>query len=214
MRFIGTFFNHIIFRLPATNSLQAHLGLTDIYLIDQIMKGRYSLTDRILDAGCGNGRNIHWFLHEGYDIFGIDSNENSIESLKKNYPQIPPGQVTVSSIEALDFPDQYFNHIICSAVLHFATSTSHFYSMTDQLFRLIRPGGTLFIRMASDIGIEKRVIPAGDGVYQIPDGSTRFLLTRQLLKNFFTRYSLKFTEPFKTVNVDDQRCMSTLILTR
>ena len=40
-------------------SVQELIGNTDIYLIDQIMKNRYNQQDKILDAGCGNGRNLH-----------------------------------------------------------------------------------------------------------------------------------------------------------
>jgi tellurite methyltransferase len=80
------------------------------------------------------------------------------------------------------------------------------------MVRVLKPGGSLFIRMTSDIGIENKVKVINDGVYLIPDGSTRFLLTKSLLASIFQQYPLSFIEPFKTVNVDDMRCMSTLVL--
>ena len=187
------------------------LGNTDIYLLDQIMKGRYKTTDAILDAGCGEGRNLPWFLLNNISIYGIDSNVASNAALKTRYPHLPGNTFLQAPLERMPFKDDYFNHIICSAVLHFAKSTDHFYGMISELVRVLTPGGSLFIRMTSNIGIEKKVGLISDGVYRIPDGSERFLLTRSLLKKIIRQHHLLFLEPLKTVNVNDERCMSTLV---
>ena len=194
------------------NSIQTLLGQTDIYLIDQIMKGRYTADDIILDAGCGSGRNMYWFVHNGFNITGIDISEAAIEELKNNYRALPEGSLVVASLEKIPFGDNYFNHIICSAVLHFAKNMAQFNCMLTEMVRVLKPGGTLFIRMTTDIGIEEKVQLIADGVYAIPDGSTRFLLTRKLLANCMQQNNLSFIEPLKTVNVDDVRSMSTLLL--
>ena len=194
------------------NNIQELLGETDIYLIDQLMKGRYKPAERILDAGCGNGRNMHWFIQNNYAIFGIDLNEEAISQLKNKYPELPPGCFTVSALESTSFPDNYFDHIICSAVLHFADSKVQFNKMMQEMVRILKPGGSLFIRMTSDIGIEGKVRLINDGVFHIPDGTKRFLLTRSLLTECMQLLNLSFIEPLKTVNVNDERCMSTLVL--
>lgn len=194
------------------NTIQQQLGQTDIYLIDQILKGRYKLHDKILDAGCGNGRNMQWFLQNNFNISGIDICKEAIDILKNIYPALPADRFLVSAIEETIFKDNYFDHIICSAVLHFANNTAQFKKMIAELIRILKPGGTLFIRMASDTGIENKVQLIADGVYSIPDGSKRFLLTKTLLADCLLQHNLKFIEPFKTVNVADIRCMSTLLL--
>lgn len=188
------------------------LGGTDIYLIDQIMKGRYQKGDVLLDAGCGGGRNLHWFLRNGFDMYAIDASPDAIQRLQQTYPSLPSDHCHTTAVEQTPFASAYFDGIISSAVLHFALNTAHFFAMMDEMYRVLKAGGTLFIRMASDIGIENRVQPLKIGVYQLPDGSTRFLLTRPLLEQILSRYSFSFLEPFKTVNVDDLRCMSTLLL--
>jgi tellurite methyltransferase len=214
---IRRFFNKIFFTcssslLQKNNSIQSLLGQTDIYLIDQILKGRYKDNDSILDAGCGEGRNMLWFLQNNFNITGIDSCEETIITLKKSQPGLPESRLIVSAVETTPFPDDYFDHIICSAVLHFANSTAQFNKMMTEMVRILKPGGSIFIRMASDIGIENKVAHIAEGVYFIPDGSKRFLLTRSLLAACLQQQNLCFTEPVKTVNVNDVRCMTTLLL--
>ena len=194
------------------NSLQKLVGDTDIYLLDQILKGRYKSTDKILDAGCGGGRNLPWFLNEAIEVYGIDQNTVAIKELKVAYPLLPAERFQSCPVEQLPFKNNFFDHVISSAVLHFATGLSHFRSMVGEMVRVLKPDGSLFIRMTSDVGIEDKVRLINDGVYLIPDGSTRFLLTRSLLADIVQQYPLSFAEPFKTVNVDDIRCMSTLVL--
>ena len=193
------------------NNVQLLLGQTDIYLVDQIMKGRYKPDDIILDAGCGGGRNLHWFLQNVFNINGIDSNMVAIEELKDKYPDLR-NSFKVAAIEKSGYTENHFDHIICSAVLHFAKNTAHFKSMLQEMVRILKPGGTLFIRITSDIGIEDKIMHIDDGVYLVPDGSIRFLLTRSLLTTCMQQYQLNFVEPLKTTNVADERCMSTLVL--
>jgi tellurite methyltransferase len=194
------------------NPLHESIGETDIYLIDQIMKGRYQPEDTILDAGCGYGRNLYWFLKNGLDVYGVDQNAAAINSLRTNLPPHLGKKFQEANLETLPFDNNYFDHIICSAVLHFAQNTTHFHEMVAESTRVLKPAGSLFIRMTSDIGIEHQVSPIADGVFEIPDGSTRFLLTRPLLAEIIQNNNLSLLEPFKTVNVDDLRCMSTLVL--
>lgn len=191
--------------------MQALLGSTDIYLLDQLMKGRYRATDKILDAGCGNGRNLHWFLQNNFNIYGVDISHENIDWLKQTNSGIA-SRFYLASVEQMPFGDGFFDHVISSAVLHFAQNTTHFLQMLAEMVRVLKPGGSLFIRMTSDIGIESKVVEIADGVYNLPDGSTRFLLTRQLLQRALQQLPLGFLEPLKTVNVTDIRCMSTLML--
>ena len=194
------------------NNVTALLGNTDIYLVDQIMKGRYHPGARLLDAGCGYGRNLYWFVQQDFEIHGVDSDAESIRFLQASFPQVPADRFKVADVDNLPYPDQCFDGIISSAVLHFARDTAHFFSMLDEHVRVLKIGGSLFIRMASDIGIEDKTVSFGNCTYQIPDGSTRFLLTRALLAEIDRRYRFAYLEPLKVVNVADQRCMSTLVI--
>ena len=167
-----------------------------------------------MDAGSGTGRNLVWFLKNDFDVYAIDKELQSINYLKSTYPHLAKEKFQLSEVEGLSFKNDFFDHVISSAVLHFAKSVSHFNDMTKEMVRVLKPNGSLFIRMASDIGIENKVKHIENGVYHIPDGSTRFLLTPTLLKEMMQANNLSFLEPLKTVNVDGIRCMSTLVLTK
>ncbi|RYD73106.1 MAG: class I SAM-dependent methyltransferase, partial [Sphingobacteriales bacterium] len=52
--------------------IQDWLNETDIYLIDQILKNRFHPEMKILDAGCGDGRNLNYFLYNNYNVYGVD----------------------------------------------------------------------------------------------------------------------------------------------
>jgi tellurite methyltransferase len=187
-------------------------GNTDIYLIDQIMKGRYTASDVILDAGAGGGRNLEWFVQKGCRVFGTDRDPMAIEALKNAYPGLPEDRFQVASVEALPFPDAFFNHIISSAVLHFAEDEQHFEAMFSEMVRVLRPGGSIFIRMTTDVGLGNKMTSLGQGRYYLPDGTERFLLTRKGLDSLLLQYRLDLLEPFKTVLVEDLRSMGVVVL--
>lgn len=195
-----------------TRKLRDVLGYIDIYLLDQILKDRYTKGDTILDAGCGNGRNIHWLYENSFNVYGVDREEEAIKAIKKSYPKWS-NQFEVAMLEQLPYAKGQFDHIICSAVLHFAEDQKHFENMFAELIRVLKSSGSLFIRMTSNIAIKQDTItPLGDGVCRLVDGSDRFLLTKELLYVIMETHDLSFIEPLKSTNVHDLRSMSTLVL--
>ncbi len=188
--------------------LKNSLGNVDIYLLDQLMKNRYSENDLILDAGCGSGRNFIFLSSLGFNVTGCDSNESQIKRLKQYYPS---HNLDVFNLEDLHYSTNSFDHIICNAVLHFANNEVNFKTMIFELHRVLKPGGILFIRMTSEFGIENLIKPT-NGQFNLPDGSNRFLLNSELID--YLKLSFDFIEPLKTVNVNNLRCMSTLILSK
>lgn len=198
------------------NSLQQQFGNIDIYLFDQLLKGRFDDCRKIIDIGCGSGRNLHYFLQNGFEVHGIDPDSGAVENVKqlavKLAPRNPPSNFVVASAEQLPYPEASFDLAICSAIFHFAKDREHFDKMLRSVWRVIKPGGYLFARLASDIGIEDLVVPIGDGVYRLPDGSTRYLINQEILLRYTTELGGKLFEPIKTTNVQNMRCMTTWCL--
>ncbi|MGV8946059.1 MAG: class I SAM-dependent methyltransferase [Lutibacter sp.] len=192
-------------------SLEENIKGIDIYILDQILKDRYQPGSKILDAGCGNGRNLKWFYRAGFKIYGIDPDMERVKQCKELY-QLQQENFIRATIEEMPYESNSFDHVICNAVLHFAEDLSHFYKMLEELLRILKPQGTLFIRVASNFGIENQVKLIGDGIYMLPDGSALFLLTQKILEKIQVKYSISLLENVKTTIVHNQRCMTTLVI--
>lgn len=198
------------------NSLKNEFGNIDVYLFDQALKGRIKPNHKILDAGCGDGRNLFYFLKNGYECFGVDQNEKAVlktkELASKLAPNLPQENFLLEPVEKLSFSDSHFNFVISNAVLHFAKNTNHFEQMLFAMWRVLDFGGILFVRLASNIGIENLVKPLGENWFSLPDGSDRFLVNQEMLLNFTKKLNAKLLDPIKTTNVQNLRCMTTWVL--
>ncbi|MES2279169.1 MAG: class I SAM-dependent methyltransferase [Bacteroidota bacterium] len=196
-----------------TNDLKELCGNIDIYLFDQLLKGRFDSCQTILDVGCGGGRNLHYFLRNGFNVYGMDADAGAVEAVKQLSAQLAPGNAAanfvVARVDDLPYADSFFDLAICSAVLHFAHDHNHFDAMLRSIWRVLKPNGYLFARLASDIGIEGLVRPLGNGRYHLPDGSTRYLVNEEILMEYTLELGGELFEPIKTTNVQNQRCMTT-----
>jgi SAM-dependent methyltransferase len=194
------------------NTLHQTYGDIDIYLFDQLLKGRYDNLKKVLDVGCGNGRNLHYFLRYGFEVFGIDPDPQAVEAVRDLSaglaPANPQENFVVCRAENLPYEDGAFDLIVCNAVLHFAKDERHFSAMLGSIFRVLKPGGYFFSRLASDIGIEMLVKPLGNNRYLLPDGTERFLVNEQVLLKYTDELGVLY-EPIKTTNVQNMRCMTT-----
>lgn len=192
-------------------SLKEHIKDVDIYILDQILKDRYQPKAKILDVGCGNGRNLKWFYQAGFKIYGIDPNMERVNQCIELY-KLQQENFIQGTVEKMPYESNSFDHVICVAVLHFAADLNHFYIMFEELLRILKPQGTLFIRIASNFGMENRVKLISAGVYEMLDGSTRFLLTQKILDDIQTKYSISLLENVKTTIVHNKRAMTTLVM--
>lgn len=194
------------------SSLQEQFGPIDIYLFDQLLRGRITRDMRILDAGCGSGRNLVYFLREGYDIFGVDSDPHAVDATRRLAASLPAQNFRVELIEAMSFPDGFAGAVLSSAVLHFAAGDTQFRAMLQGTWRVLRPGGLFFCRLASSIGIEHQVQPVDGRRCLLPDGSERYLVDEKLLVSLTAELGGRFLDPLKTTVVQNQRAMTTWVL--
>ncbi len=197
------------------NDLQEYFGNIDIYLFDQILKGRFSDEMKILDAGCGAGRNLVYFLRNGFEVFAVDQNPDAISQIRQIAnvlnPNLAPENFQVSKVENLPFSNEEFDAVISSAVLHFAENEAHFNAMFAEMMRVLKPGGMFFARLASSIGIENLITPTVGGRYFLPDGSERFLVDENILVSLTESCGAILLEPIKTTNVQNLRSMTTWV---
>ena len=197
-------------------NLQQQFGNIDIYLFDQLLRGRIAPGMRVFDAGCGTGRNLVYLMRSGYEVYGIDAEPAAIASVrqlaKSVAPHLPAENFLVSAIEAHSFPDGFADVVISSAVLHFARDDAQFDQMLQASWKVLRPGGLFFCRLASSIGMEDQMQPIAGRRHRLPDGSERYLVDAEQLVALTGEMGGQLLDPLKTTVVQDQRCMTTWVV--
>ena len=209
-------------------TLQELFGGIDIYLFDQLLKGRFVPGMRVLDAGCGTGRNLVYFLRNGYQVFGVDQSPEAISQMRRLAsalaPHLPADNFRVEPVEQMSFERNQqsansnqpnkdgFDVVISSAVLHFARDEGQWQAMVNEMWRVLKPGGILFARLASSIGMEQRVRFIEGRRYHLPDGSDRFLVDEAMLRSVTASLGGEFIEPIKTTIVENLRAMTTWVV--
>jgi ubiquinone/menaquinone biosynthesis C-methylase UbiE len=198
------------------SNLQDQFGQIDIYVFDQLLRGRIATGMRLLDAGCGNGRNLVYLMKSGYEIFGVDESRTSIEQARRMAatlaPALPADNFRVEPVERMTFPDDFADVVLSSAVLHFANDDDQFSAMLRGTWRVLKPGGMFFCRLASSIGIERQVRVLNGRRYGLPDGTERYLVDEPLLMAWTDRLGGELLDPIKTTVVQNQRSMTTWVV--
>jgi SAM-dependent methyltransferase len=198
------------------SDLASSFGRIDIYLFDQLLRGRIVPGHRVLDAGCGGGRNLVYLLRAGYDVCAADASVEAVDAVRRLAsdlaPHLPAGNFRVEPVEAMTFPDGHADVVVSSAVLHFARDEAQFDAMLEGSWRVLKPGGLFFCRLASSIGLEDRVRPLGGGRFGLPDGTERFLVDEARLAAATARLGGALADPLKTTVVQDQRSMTTWVV--
>jgi len=197
-----------------TISIQEQFGQIDIYVFDQILRGNIAQGMRVLDAGCGYVRNLVHLLREGCEVFALDADAEGVEHVRKLSASLETGlpaeNFQVGAIERMPFSDGFADVVLCNSVLHFARDDRHFRAMLAELWRVLKPGGMLFCRLGSRIGMDFERLRGN--IYRIVDGSQWFLVDQEMLLNLTEKMNAVLVDPLKTTIVQDYRCMTTWVL--
>jgi SAM-dependent methyltransferase len=196
--------------------LREQFGQIDIYLFDQLLRGRITPGMRVVDAGCGSGRNLVYLLREGYEVFGADADAQAVENVLRLAaalaPNLPASNFRVEAVEEMAFPGGFADVVISSAVLHFARDDDQFQAMLRGAWRVLKSGGLFFCRLASSIGMENLAERVAGRRFRLPDGSERYLVDEALLMQLTEEMGGQLLDPLKTTVVQNQRSMTTWVL--
>jgi SAM-dependent methyltransferase len=195
-------------------SVQEQFGQIDIYVFDQILRGNVAADMRVLDAGCGYGRNLVYLLRTGCEIFALDEDAKGVEHVRRLSASLETGlpveNFQVGPIERMPFPDGSMDVVICNSVLHFARDDRHFREMLAELWRVLRPCGMLFCRLGSRIGMNFKHVRGN--LFVVGDGSVWYLVDEEMLLGLTKEMNAVLVDPLKTTIVQDYRCMTTWVL--
>ena len=201
-----------------SDDLRREFGDIDIYLFDQLHRGRIAEGMKVLDAGCGAGRNLVYLHRRGFDIWGTDGDERAITAARAQAatlaPSFPADRFRVERAERMSFENETFDVVISSAVLHFASDEQQWDAMLREMWRVLKRGGLFFARLATDIGHETRVRPLGNRRFIMPDGDERFLVDETYIVEATRRVGGTLVDPLKTSVVQNTRSMMTWVARR
>jgi SAM-dependent methyltransferase len=196
--------------------LQEQFGRIDIYLFDQLWRGNIAPGMRVVDAGCGGGRNLVYLLREGYEVFGVDQSAEAVEYVRRVVRELAPGlpaeNFQVAAVERMPFADGFADVVVCNSVLHFAADDEQFDGMVRELWRVLRPGGMLFCRLASTIGMEFERVGGSERKFRMPDGQAWYLVDEAMLMGRTRQLGGSLVDPLKTTVVQGQRSMTTWVV--
>lgn len=202
--------------VPTLDQLKTVFGDIDIYLFDQLLKGRIQESMSILDAGCGNGRNSTYLMKAGVDVYGVDTSDKAVQQIRELAAQISPDNpqqhFAVADLASLPYESGMFDVVICSAVLHFSKDEAHFRRMVQELWRVTKYGGMVFCRFSTTIGLEDKLHKIREQKYQMSHGPVWFLADDDMLLSLEKELKAVRLEPLKTVLVEQERTMTTWVL--
>lgn len=105
---------------------------------------------RILDAGCGNGKNTKFIFDSGFvDVFAIDICESFVEMSKKYFKWNREYAIIQGDLRSTPYENSSFNHVISIAVIHHLTTDQDRKQCIDELIRITKPSGSILITVCS-----------------------------------------------------------------
>ncbi|MBN2655936.1 MAG: class I SAM-dependent methyltransferase [Spirochaetales bacterium] len=100
--------------------------------------------DKILDIGCGSGRDTALMLGRDLDAYGVDPGDALLTEAERNYPELT-GRLFRGSLPDLPLTiPSPFDHLYMSAVIMHIPDTE-LHACADALRNLLKPGGTLVL---------------------------------------------------------------------
>ncbi|MCF6227733.1 MAG: class I SAM-dependent methyltransferase [Planctomycetes bacterium] len=194
--------------------LNAELSGMDIYLLDQILKERFIPAGRVLDVGCGAGRNLKWFARNDFEVYALDSHEKAIQKVKET-GLLSDDRILHQSATTLPFADDFFDGIICNALLHMLNTREEIDQVISETWRVLKPGGIWFARLATDLSMQSLIEKQPDGRHRMPSTEWDIHLTSlDEMLGWTEKLGGKLLDPIKTSNVQNQRAMATWVMVK
>lgn len=134
-----------------------------------IDKSRYKRA-RILDMGCGDGRNLPLLLDLGFEVHATEFSPTVVHALEEMSRELKwPVRFAVGLNSNLPYPDHYFDYMLCCASCYYLADQVSWPQVRTELARVLKPSGLMIANFCDEDNFILR-----DSVRQ-EDGS--FLIT-------------------------------------
>ncbi|MCD4847086.1 MAG: methyltransferase domain-containing protein [Candidatus Aegiribacteria sp.] len=138
--------------------------------------------DRVLDLGCGSGRNAAYLAGRGFLVCGVDIAQGAVEFCVKRLAQLQlSGVFKQGTLENIPFPDNEFTAVVCIASLDHVTLDCASKSI-DEIRRVLSESGVMLLTFDppdtdEDIVDEAEILP--DGTLKFVSGDQKGMLFRR-----------------------------------
>ena len=107
---------------------------------------------RVLDLGCGAGRNLVYLLEKGFDVYGIDYAPEGLKIIKENLKKEKTScRLKLGNIfNKLPYEDDFFDAVISVQVLQHGR-VNEIKKVIKEIERVLKPGGLIFITLSGRI---------------------------------------------------------------
>ena len=165
----------------------------------------------VLDVACGPGVVTAALAGKAQAVTAFDATPAMLEKARKRCAEagLQNVQFKQGNAESLPFDSGAFDGFVTRVAIHHFPDPKR---VLKEIFRVLRPGGVLFARTASSIGIEAQLVSTGPRRWRSPDGVERFLVDEPMLTAWAGHQGGELLDPLKTTIVHDQRSMTTWVL--
>lgn len=133
---------------------------------------------KVLDAGCGPGRDTEYLTEKGLEATGVDLAEGMIKHAEKN----KKGDFHIMDIKNLEFPRNEFEGLWCNTVMHFFPP-EEMPEVLDELKRVTKEKGVFYVSFKIGEGTFMRERYGSEvKQYLIPEEKARKMLNERGLK--------------------------------
>lgn len=134
---------------------------------------------KVLDIGCGGGRNTEMLINLGFDVFACDFYQGMVRTtknrlIKKGFKsKFVAGRIKKASMTELPYDSNNFDIVLCHGVYHNAQSLEEFDCALEESARVLKMGGHLYFNIfTSDLIAED---------FKNVDGQSNVYITREKL---------------------------------
>lgn len=152
------------------------------------------LGEKVLDAGCGPGRDTEYFKEQGYQSVGIDSAQGMIEIAEET----GEADYHVMDLRDLSFKEGKFSGIWCNTVMQFLDDEGKKQALSE-FSRIMDEGGILYVTFKLGEGTHTRE----------EDGLERRLITKREALNMLEETGIK-PEDHWTFQLNDMTVLGAL----
>ena len=120
------------------------------YLLKEISKD-----SKVLDIGCGEGRNMKTIFERTTFVSGIDNDKGAVVDARKNFSDSPSTVILQAEAVSLPFPDESFDFVTFLMILPNLDIQKD--KALSEVFRVLKKGGSMILSSFSETAFDERM---------------------------------------------------------